>query len=157
MRLGGASPETFASAPCIRNAFLPQSEKSLVLASAQGNLGIPAVAQQARWLFGPRGSAVRQDVLAATDADVSSNDAPRAKKRRKKVEIGGRKEKKVNAGGQNLNGINQKPGRSDRCYWRNSQCHPLPEFPSRGESNRILPGQPRLNELPKVRRIRQFQ
>ena len=73
------------------------------------------------------------------------------------MEIGGRKEKKVNAGGQNLDGISQNPGRSDRCYWRNSECHPLPECPSRGESNRILLGLPRLNELPKVRRIRQFE
>ena len=101
MRLEGAPPETFASAPCKKNAFLPQSEKSLVLASAQGNLGVPAVARQMRRLFGPRGGAVRQDVLAATDADVSSNGddvAARATHREaeqqeRKVKDGGRERK----------------------------------------------------------------
>ena len=74
MRLGGAFPETFASAPRIQIASLSGREKSQASAGVQGNLGISAVAGLLRPLFGPYGGAARQYVLAATDADVNSID-----------------------------------------------------------------------------------
>ena len=74
MQIGGDPAEAFASALRMRNAPPSQSEKALVFASAHGNLGNFAVARQMRRLFGPRGTAVRQQVLAATNVDVSLDD-----------------------------------------------------------------------------------
>ena len=48
--------------------------KSLVSAGAIGDLGTSEVARQMRRPLGPRGGADRQDVSAATDVDVTSND-----------------------------------------------------------------------------------
>ena len=56
------------------NPALSRSGKSLVLACVQGNLCFPAVAKHLRRLFGPCGVAVRQDVLVAANADVSSGE-----------------------------------------------------------------------------------
>ena len=101
MRMGGgAFPEISASAPCTQNASLAQSGKSLVVASVRGALGIAAVARQMRWLFGPRGGAARQHVLAAAGADAISNHNCCAawaayRKARKKGE-----KRKVGDGGQ---------------------------------------------------------
>ena len=74
MQTGGASPQLFASAPCARNASNPRSEKWLALASVQGNLGISAVAQQMRRLFGRHGGVGRRDVFQAADVDVTSSE-----------------------------------------------------------------------------------
>ena len=51
-QISGSTPRTFVSIPCMQNASLSQSDKSLVLASAQGNLGMAAAARKMRRLFG---------------------------------------------------------------------------------------------------------
>ena len=50
----------------MKNVPRSRSEKSLALAGVRGNLGISDAARQMRRSYGPRGAAVRQDVLAAT-------------------------------------------------------------------------------------------
>ena len=73
--MGGGSPEGFASVLCSRDASRPRSEKSLVLASVKGNVGISAVARQMHPLWGPSGSFDRQDMDAgAMDVDASTNE-----------------------------------------------------------------------------------
>ena len=74
MPMGGASSEIFASEICMQNAPLSRWRKSPVLASVQGNLGISAVDQQIRRLFGPFGGAAPQDVSAAADVDAISDE-----------------------------------------------------------------------------------
>ena len=74
MQMGWAFPDAFAPALRMRNASPSWREKSLALASVQGNVGISVVARQVCRLSGPRGGAVRQGVSAATDADASSDD-----------------------------------------------------------------------------------
>ena len=59
---------------CMQDVALSRSGKSRALTSAQGNLGLPAVAKQTRRLFGPCGGAVRQDVLAAAGWDAASGE-----------------------------------------------------------------------------------
>ena len=63
MQTGRAPPGTLASALCARYASLSRAEKSLALASAQGDSEISAVRRMHR-LFGSRGGAPRKDVLA---------------------------------------------------------------------------------------------
>ena len=65
MQERGAFQEILTPAICV--------QKSLALASVQGNLGISAVARQRRRLLGPRGGAPPQNALAATDVDATSN------------------------------------------------------------------------------------
>ena len=69
----GGPPEVFASGLRMQAASLSWSGKSLVHARVQGNLEITAVPRQMRRLLGPCGGAVRQDVLAAKDADANPN------------------------------------------------------------------------------------
>ena len=80
IQMGGAIPEVSLSTTCMRSASPSRPEKSLALASAQGNLGTPDVAQQMRRLFGSRGGAVRRDISAATDLDLDPNGAPQSEK-----------------------------------------------------------------------------
>ena len=70
MQTEGASAGILASAHLLQNASHLRSEKSPVLASAQGNLGISAVAREMRRLFRPCGGVARQDVSAAAEADA---------------------------------------------------------------------------------------
>ena len=80
-RVRGAFREVCASVLRMQNAFLVRSGRSLDFASAQGNLGTNAPMLHAlrkvdapmRRLFGPRGGAVRQDVLAATGVGGNSD------------------------------------------------------------------------------------
>ena len=58
----------------MQNAAQSKSGKSLLLASVQGSLGIPIVAKQMRRLFEPCGGVAKQDVPAATDSDVDSDE-----------------------------------------------------------------------------------
>ena len=58
----------------MQDAAVSRPDKSLVLAGAPGNSGLPTAAKQMRGLFGPRGSAARQDVLVAADIDVLSGE-----------------------------------------------------------------------------------
>ena len=74
MQMGGAFPGALAHVLRMRNAALPRAEKSSILAGAQGNVGFPAVAEQLRRLFGPRGGAAHQDVFVAADIDLSSEE-----------------------------------------------------------------------------------
>ena len=108
-----------------------------------GNSGIPAAARQMRQLVRPRGGGClggdkRQDVLAATDVDASSDNddftawvAYRIAKKRKwgKDEDGGAKEKtgQAQVGGQIPNGRNRKTGRRNRCDWRKTEHHFVPQ------------------------------
>ena len=71
MRVRGASTESFVPAARVQGAALSRPKKQLALASAQGILGSPAAAKQMRRLCGPGCGAVRQDVLAEADMDVS--------------------------------------------------------------------------------------
>ena len=74
MQMRAALPKAFVSALCMQHAALSRSGKSLVSASPQCLLGFPTVARQMGRLFGPCGGAAEQDVLAAADVDVSSDD-----------------------------------------------------------------------------------
>ena len=120
-------------------APLSRSEKSLVLASMQGNQGISAVARPLRRLFGLCGDAVCQGLLAATAVGANSKNGgdlaaliahSKVKKRK-----GGRVDNdgttkvtdEVKEGGRTLSGINRVTGRGNRCYWSNSEHHLLPE------------------------------
>ena len=57
MKMGGPSPGTFLSDLRMKNAPLSRTEKSPVLATAEGSSGIAAAARQMRQLFGPTGIA----------------------------------------------------------------------------------------------------
>ena len=72
--MGRAFAEIFASVLCMQKAPLPRAEKSLLLASVHGDLGIAADARQMRRLFGPCGVTALQDVLAAADLHAISTD-----------------------------------------------------------------------------------
>ena len=72
--MGGASTEAFASVVRIQNASPSRPEKSLILASVQGDTTFPVVAKQMRRIFGPCGGAARQDVLVAADMDAASEE-----------------------------------------------------------------------------------
>ena len=74
LRTGRAFPGTFTSIASMQNAAPSRPETSLVLAIVQGNLGIGAVARQMGRSFGQCGGVARQDVLAATDVQVNSNN-----------------------------------------------------------------------------------
>ena len=97
-------------------------------AGAIGDLGTSEVARQMRRPLGPRGGADRHDVSAATDVDVTSNDdddaarLPHRKAKKRDEKNGGDREK---GDGQTLNGMNQKTGRGNRRYWRDSEHHIL--------------------------------
>ena len=67
MRMGGASPGAFAPVSRMQKAELPRSEKSAVMASAQGSFGFVAMAKAMRRLSCPCGGAARRDVLVAAD------------------------------------------------------------------------------------------
>ena len=65
MQPGGTSPEASVVVLCLQNASVSRHERSLVLASAHGRLGIWEVVQQMRRLRGPLGIAGIQGVLFA--------------------------------------------------------------------------------------------
>ena len=69
MVMGSAFPGEFDSILCVQNASLVRSGESLALARMQSALTFPLAAKQMSRLFGPRGSAARQDVLLAADVD----------------------------------------------------------------------------------------
>ena len=74
MQMGGASTETFVSARRTKGAALLRSKKSQALACGRGNMGFPALMKQMLRRFGPRGCDARQDVSAAADIGVSSEE-----------------------------------------------------------------------------------
>ena len=59
---------------CTHHAALSKNEKSMASASIQNTLESPEAASQMRPLFGPRGSAARQDVLLAADLAAASGE-----------------------------------------------------------------------------------
>ena len=93
MQMGGTCPGVRASARCVQNASLCRPETPPELASVHGNLGISAAARQMLQLVGPRGGAVRQDVLdvSSDNDDFAASVAYRVAKKRKgeKDEDGG--------------------------------------------------------------------
>ena len=132
--------------PCLRDASLSRSEKSAVVASVQGNLGVSAAARQIRRLLRPRGGAAREDVSAAGDVDSNSNDQDdfaawdayrKARKNDKgNAKVGGatKMEGEVKEGGRTPNGIEQNTGLSKRCSWRDSGYQLLPTRPGKNTS-----------------------
>ena len=106
-----------------------------------GKLGPREISRRMRRFCGPRGGAARQDVLAATDVDVNSNDedgfpawpAFRNAKAARKGGIGGQRNGKagdrVRGGSQTLNGIHKDTGFSNRCCWRGSEYIHIPKPP----------------------------
>ena len=128
--MAGGFLEESAAAQCMRNAALSGNEKSLVSARIQGALALAAAAKQMRRLFGYRGSAARQDVLVAADADVSSwdenehaawlahrkakndgrKDFARKEDFARNEENAGKKGKKGRSDGSTLNGCNRRTG-----------------------------------------------
>ena len=48
---------------CLQNASLSRADKSPILVTAHGSLGVGGIAQQMRHLLGPVGGSGRQDVL----------------------------------------------------------------------------------------------
>ena len=73
--MGGSLPDTCVSILRALNAPLSLTDKSLVLASVRGNLGMAAEARKLKRLLGPMGDAVRRDILAATDTEEKAKDA----------------------------------------------------------------------------------
>ena len=97
MVMGSGFPDEFVPIVYVQNASLSQNEKYLALANIQNTLASPAVANQMRRFFGPRGNAARQDVLFAADLETVSEKEDYAawgafrkakKKRRREVAIG---------------------------------------------------------------------
>ena len=134
----------------MRTAPPPRPGKSLLLASVKGNLGISAISQQMRRLFGPRGGAAWGDVSAATDVyvesigdDYAARAAYRKAKKRQRGShgVGGPEKKSEKAagrmGGQTPNSLNQKktsPAKPcNLCY---CGYYLLPKGPSWGLSKR---------------------
>ena len=72
MQMGRALSGAFAPALSLRDAPPPRTTKSLVLASAQGDVGISAVGRRMRRFSGSRGGADRQAVSGASYADAKS-------------------------------------------------------------------------------------
>ena len=71
MLLGGGFPDEFAPAVCAQNAALSENGKTLALARFRNAEAFPEVSAQMRRLLGPRGYAMRQDVLVAADTDAA--------------------------------------------------------------------------------------
>ena len=65
--MGGASPGASSSVISVQNASLCRPDKSPVLASAEGNLGMAGVVRQMRRLSGPMRGAAPQDALAVAE------------------------------------------------------------------------------------------
>ena len=128
MVTGSGFPHGFLSALCVRNTALSKNGKSPALASTRNTLAFPEVACRLRRLLGPRGSAARQDVLAAGDLGTASEEGDfeawvayrKAEKEEKKErgsedpgETGWTKRKK---GGLTTNALNRKTGERNRPY-----------------------------------------
>ena len=90
MATGGGFPDEFVSIGCAQNAPAPEREKSLAVASFGSTLACPAMANHMRRLFGPRGSAARQDVLSAAEFDTDSGAT-----RRRMGSISGRQRRRM--------------------------------------------------------------
>ena len=69
MKAGGPSPEDVASVLSLRHVSPYKANKSLVLASAHGDLGITGIPQQMRRMSGPTCGCGRRDVLYAADGE----------------------------------------------------------------------------------------
>ena len=65
--MGSGFPDAFVSVSRMQIAALSKNEKTIALASLGNTLACPQASAQMRRLFGPRGYASRQDVLAAQD------------------------------------------------------------------------------------------
>ena len=144
-RWGGSFPWAFVSVLYAENASLSWPDKSLVLASAQRNLGTAAVAKYMGLV--PIGDGVRQDVPAATEVDANSSDDDfaswatyrKATKSMGKKEGAERKKGKADkdkGDSETMNGENSKTGRRHWRYLRNSEYHLLPECPRRGATSK---------------------
>ena len=70
----GAFPDAFVSISRTQHAAVSRNGKSLLLSSVQGSLDFPIAANEKGRVFGPCGGAARQDVLAATDPNMGSEE-----------------------------------------------------------------------------------
>ena len=146
MVMGSGFPDVFASVLCMHNAASPKYKQSLVLASIRNNLAFPEVSSQMRRLFGPRASAVRQDVLAAADLDTVSEEEDYAAwvayRKARKDKKGGRGaddrsktgRSKPKEEGRTTDGFKRKTGDSNRRYTCNIEFHYASPAPKQRQS-----------------------
>ena len=73
-QIGGSPPEVSASIFREQNGPLSRYGESVAPVGVNGDLGAAAVARETGRKFGPPGSAVRQDVQAATEVGANSSD-----------------------------------------------------------------------------------
>ena len=142
--MGSGPPDEFASVLYIQNAALSKNEKTLVPASLQNTLAFQAVSAQMRRLFGPRGYASRQDVLAAADMNTASKEEDfetwmayrkpkRAEKDGKSGRGNGAKEKRKPSEEERAkNSFNRRTGEQNRRYTCNNGYHYAPQRPQQG-------------------------
>ena len=143
MGMGHGFPDEFASVLCVQNAALLGNGKSMGLACVQNNLAFPGAPSLMRRLFGPRGSAVRQDVLAAADlgpalgeedyaAWVAYRKARKGQKReRRRSDRRKTARSRPRGEGRAMNGFNRKTGESDGRYTCNREFHYAPDCPNK--------------------------
>ena len=142
---GGPFPDGCASIVRMQNAALSRSGKSLLLASVKGSLSFPIPATLMRRLFDPCGEPARQDVLAATDWDMRSDEedfryaaeaASRNATNRQKDSPRGlsnnsKGANKKKGDGQVLNGFKWRTGVRNRCYACDSEYSLATKRPQR--------------------------
>ena len=162
--MGGAFPDGFVSILRMRNSSLSRTEKSLLLAGAQGSLGLPLVAKQMLRSFDPCGGPARWDVLTATDWDMDSDEGDssrddwaayrKAKNRQKGSRRGtsnaSKGANKIKGDGQILNALNRRTGEHNRCRTRDSENRPAPEGPQRIQGEPVsISSPPTVNTAPR--------
>ena len=87
--MGASFPEVLVSVLCMQNAELPRQEESLALASTRESLISESAATTMRGLLESCGSAARQEILAAEDAE--DHEACAAYRKAKKQGLGKKK------------------------------------------------------------------
>ena len=145
MVVGGGFPEEFVLILLRKNLVLPKYENSLVSTSCQEALASTAAAKQMRRIFGSPGSAARDGVLEAAEADLPSGDerdlaAWLAGRGEKKIKNLARKEEsdgktgriEGKSDGRALNGFKRRTGERNWCFTCNSESNFAPNCPSQG-------------------------
>ena len=154
--MGEAFPDAFAFILRIQNAAPSKHEESLLLASVPGSSDFPIAAKQMRPSYEPCGGPMRQYVSATTDLDMDSEEEDasyearvayrKAKKTRKEAPRRSRSKsggsKKVEGDRQEMNGVNRRARKRNRCYACGSEYHLAPKCTQRRQWKPDTPPSP---------------